>query len=78
MAKKLEVTNEKACIGCDLCVLFASNLINKKLSITNSPIDVKKIKSGYKVTIDPGVDIPIKKIVNICPTGVFSEVEDQE
>ena len=78
MKKRLEVTNEKACIGCDLCVLLASSLTNKKLSIANSPIDVKKDKKVFKVSIDPGIDIPAKKIVDICPTGVFSESEVED
>lgn len=72
MNKILKVTNEKACIGCDLCVLLSSRLVSNKLSINKSPIDVKRVGKWYKVTIDPGVNVSAEKIVNICPTGVFS------
>jgi len=76
MAKILKVTNEKACIGCDLCVLLSSRLVNGRLSINKSPIDVKRVNKNYKVTIDPGVTLDSAKIVNICPTGVFSVEND--
>ncbi|MDA1337855.1 MAG: hypothetical protein O2871_00670 [bacterium] len=78
MNKILKVTNEKACIGCDLCVLLSSILVNNKLSINKSPIDVKRVGKGYKVSIDPGVHINSDKIVNICPTGVFSIEQDDK
>ena len=77
MSKILKVTNEKACIGCDLCVLLSSRLVNQKLSINKSPIDVKRVGRNYVVTIDPGVSINPTKIVNICPTGVFSLENDK-
>ena len=77
MSKILKVTNEKACIGCDLCVLLSSRLVNQKLSINKSPIDVKRVGRNYLVTIAPGVSINAEKIVNICPTGVFSLENDK-
>jgi len=78
MNKKLKVTNEKACIGCDLCVLLSSRLVNQQLSISKSPIDVKRVGKNYKVAIDSGVDLNTEKIVNICPTGVFSLEQDDK
>ena len=77
MSKILKVTNEKACIGCDLCVLLSSRLVNQELSINKSPIDVQRVGKSYKVTIDPGVNVNAEKIVNICPTGVFSLEDDK-
>lgn len=77
--KYLVVPKESKCVGCNLCVIWASYYQNKKLSIKNSPIQIKGKPGRYKIQIDYGNQInQIEQIVKICPQGCFDILEENE
>ena len=78
MAKRyLIAPKESKCIGCNLCVILAAYLQNEKLSLKNSPIQIKGKPGRYKIQIDYGIDIKkLEDIVRICPQGCFDILEE--
>ena len=78
MDGSLEVTEADRCIGCGLCVLWASFFTGGKtaLSLAHSPILVdhsNNTSSGslYNIQIDEGSRRNLPEIVEICPQGCF-------
>jgi NAD-dependent dihydropyrimidine dehydrogenase PreA subunit len=84
MTKFLKVSFPQKCIGCELCVLEAQRQL-EKISLEGSVIRILKNKKAnsefleYSIDLDPRINsLDINKIRNICPTGVFEIVEEEE
>ena len=77
----LKITNENKCIGCELCVMECQRQLNRA-GLAGSYIRIlRDIKEGdkFKVSLDPKVaELKLKKLVEICPRGVFEEQEANE
>lgn len=84
MTKFLKVAFPQKCIGCELCVLEAQRQLNK-VGLEGSVIRILKNKKAnsefleYHIDVDPRINtLDINKIREICPTGVFEIVEEEE
>ncbi len=84
MARYLRASFPKKCIGCDLCTLETQRQL-KKVGFEGAPIRILKTKKAdkgyleYSIDIDPRInDLDIEKIKNICPTGVFEIIEEEQ
>ena len=77
----LKVAHENKCIGCELCVMECQRQINRA-GLAGSYIRIlRDIKEGdkFKVSLDPKVaELKLKKLVEVCPRGVFEEQEANE
>lgn len=77
---KAEFSNR--CNGCELCVFQAQRQL-KKIGIEGSHIRILRSKNqdvmNFSVDLDPRVnELDIEKIKAICPTLVFTIVEQEE
>lgn len=88
MAKVLKVTFLQKCIGCELCIFEIQRQLNK-VGLEGSPIRIFKSADPndllgeivFKVELDPVInEYDIKKLVEICPTQVFTiqEIDSKE
>lgn len=83
MTKTLKITFPHKCIGCELCVQEVQRQLGK-VGLDGSPIRIFKNKEErillgeikFTIEIDNSVnELDIKKIKEICPTGVFTVEE---
>jgi len=77
--KTLKVTDEKLCIGCQLCVLACSRKLGKGVSIQESYIRVTPIGDNhYKVLIDQGkmTEELALYIAPVCPVNILEVTSD--
>lgn len=75
----LIVAHENKCIGCELCVMECQRQL-KRVGLAGSYIRIlRDIKEGnqFKVSLDPKIaELKVKKVLEICPRGVFEETEE--
>lgn len=88
MAKILKVSFPQKCIGCELCIFEIQRQLNK-VGLEGSPIRIFKSVDPndllgeivFKIELDPIInDYDIKKLVEVCPTQVFTieEIDNKE
>jgi NAD-dependent dihydropyrimidine dehydrogenase PreA subunit len=77
MAKVLSVADERACIGCGLCVLASAKKISGKYSLADSPIIISKNRDGlFSIDIDDAYKHRLAEIVSVCPVNCFEVTEE--
>lgn len=76
-SKVVEVNSEK-CIGCYMCVLAYIRNAKQPLSPSEVPIRIQKDGSKFLVALDPNFGDPGKVIVDICPRGCFTILDDDK
>ena len=79
MSKTVKVSNEGACIGCEMCVMECQRQL-KKVGLEGAYVRIlRNAEDGtrFEVSVDPKISsLNAKKIVDVCPQGVFEETED--
>jgi NAD-dependent dihydropyrimidine dehydrogenase PreA subunit len=76
LKKFLKVSFPEKCIGCELCVAETQRQLNIA-GLEGSLIRILK-ENAFLVQVDPGINkLNIQKIIEICPTGVFT-IEEKE
>ncbi len=84
MAKVLKVLLPEKCNGCEMCVIEAQRQLGKVgldgaliRILRNKEQETRKVT--FTIETDPQVNlVNIRKLVSICPTGVFSLEEKQD
>ena len=84
MAKVLKASLPQACIGCELCIMEMQKQMHKA-GLNGSLIRILKNRSETTSRLEYNIDLDrqinaydIKKIRDICPTGVFTVEESQD
>lgn len=81
MAKVLKCVNQQACIGCGLCVLTSSRVLNNTFSFVDSCVRLTRPLKGkdlFAIKIDEGICQNMEEVVNICPKRCFAIVEESQ
>jgi len=68
---KLKVKNQRACIGCKLCVLASSRIAKNTISLNDGFISVYQGKEGFIIEIDQAQKTAYEEIIRLCPRNCF-------
>ena len=86
MAKILKIKFPEKCIGCELCVMEAQRQLNK-VGLEDSPVRIFRNKedagilseTSFEIRLGDSInDLKLKQICEICPTGVFTIVDEED
>lgn len=77
MSKFLKISFPEKCIGCELCIAETQRQLGK-IGLEGALIRILK-ENAFSVQIDPSVNkLTLQKIVESCPTGVFTIEKKEE